>query len=125
LARLLKRDWRGHGAHLELDIRRIFAMTAPAFAKNLVCTLGAVAVSLTFMTAAAGPAQAASPIARVSVADLDLSKAAGQATLAQRIKTAAETVCDGRGRSAREQRERRRCVMATIDDAFLLAPTRA
>lgn len=100
-------------------------MTAPAFAKNFVCTLGAVAVSLTFMTAAAGPAQAASSVARVSVADLDLSKHAGQQTLAQRVKAAAEVVCDENGRSAAEQRQRRRCISATMDDAFLLAPTRA
>lgn len=100
-------------------------MSAPSFAKNLVCTIGAVAASLTFMTAAAGPAQAASPVARVSIADLDLSKAAGQETLARRIKAAAEVVCDGNGRTAGEQRERRRCLANTIDDAFLLAPTRA
>lgn len=100
-------------------------MPAPTFAKNLVCTIGAVAASLTFVTAAAGPANAASPIARVAVADLDLSKAAGQETLARRIRAAAEAVCDTTGRSAREQRERRRCLATTIDDAFLLAPARA
>ncbi|MDO9490093.1 MAG: UrcA family protein [Sphingomonadaceae bacterium] len=99
-------------------------MTALALTKNLVCAIGAVAASLTFMTAAAGPAHAASAVARVSVADLDLSKDAGQQTLARRIKAAAETVCDENGRTPREQRERRRCVAATIDDAFLLASTR-
>lgn len=99
-------------------------MTASTFAKNLVCTIGAVAASLTLMSAAAGPANAASPVARVSLADLDLSKAAGQQTLVRRIKAAAETVCDENGRSAREQRERRRCIAATFDDAFMLASTR-
>jgi UrcA family protein len=100
-------------------------MTARTLTKNFVCTIGAVAASLTFMTAAAGPAQAASAIARAAVADLDLSKDAGQRTLARRIKAAAETVCDDNGRTPREQRERRRCIAATIDDAMMLAPTRA
>lgn len=100
-------------------------MTAPALTKNFICTIGAIAASLTFMAAAAGPAQAASAVARVSVADLDLSKDAGQQTLARRVKAAAETVCDANGRTPREQRERRRCITSTIDDAMTLAPTRA
>ncbi len=100
-------------------------MTAPTFAKNLICTIGAVAASLTFMTAAAGPANAASPIARVAVADLDLSKPAGRDTLTRRINAAAEAVCGAPGRGVREQRERRRCIATTVDDALLLAPTRA
>ncbi|MFC3711544.1 UrcA family protein [Sphingoaurantiacus capsulatus] len=96
-------------------------MTAP-LAKNLICTLGAAAVSLTFMSAAAGPARAGA--ATVSVADLDLSKAAGQEMLVRRVKAAADAVC-GEGRSAREQRDRRRCVAEAMDDAFMFAPTRA
>lgn len=100
-------------------------MTALALTKNIVCTIGAVAASLTFMTAAAGPANAASPVARVSIADLDLSKDAGQQTLARRINAAAEAVCGAHARTAREQRERRRCIASTIDDALTLAPTRA
>lgn len=104
------------------DPRRDAEMTAPLL-KNLICTVGAVAVSLTFMTAAAGPAQAAG-IASVAVADLDLSKAAGQEMLVRRVKAAADAVC-GEGRSAREQRDRRRCVASAMDDALMFAPTRA
>lgn len=99
-------------------------MTAPTLTKNFICTIGALAASLTFMTAAAGPAQAASLAARVSVADLDLSKAAGQQMMLRRIKAAAEVVCRD-GRSASELQARRRCINGAIDDALMLAPTRA
>ncbi len=88
--------------------------------QKLLC--GAAAL-LAGMTCVGGSvARAETPRARVvSYADLDLSRDAGKATLFNRVRAAASTVCRASGRTPAEIAAEKRC----IDTAVAAAMTKA
>jgi UrcA family protein len=91
-------------------------MTNRNLANAIVCAgytaLSAIALSLTVPAAAQEIRQE-----RVAYSDLDLTGAAGQATLSKRIGAAVKRVCRPVGNSAVEVHEWNRCKRASLANA--------
>lgn len=91
-------------------------MTNPNLANAIVCAgyaaLSAIALSLTVPAAAQDIREQ-----RVTYGDLDLTAAAGQATLSERIHAAVKRVCRPAGYSASEALEWHRCKRQSLADA--------
>jgi UrcA family protein len=93
--------------------------------QKLVCATAAIAASVAFTAASAGPAYAQDMRVRaVSYADLDLSRDAGKATLASRIAAAAKQVCSDSS-DRRERANQRRCIEQAKTEAAAQMPTRS
>lgn len=90
--------------------------------QKLVCGAAALIASATFVGTSA--TQAETPRERsVSYADLDMSRDAGKATFAARVRAAAEQVCRAGGQSLAEQNDEKRCIQNAVDTAMSKAVT--
>ena len=88
--------------------------------QKMVCAAGAAMITASIVSTSA--AQAETPRSReVAVADLNLNAEAGKATLAARVRGAAEAVCRADGISPREVSASKRCVENAVETAMAKA----